>query len=185
MVTSRVSQRRAPASRAAALALKRCDAAGQDDLVGGIDVGDPHRIVGRRDSVGEGADGGRSQTQHSRHAPPTARADLLHEISAQPYRRHGLGEREHAGGDRGGEGSDRVPGDKDGYKAAVVGPGARRCHARDQQRQLDIGGRLQRLGGVQVGRRAGVVEFECGSSRVRVTAGEAGRARSMPGRWEP
>jgi hypothetical protein len=92
----------------------------------------------------------RSQTQHSRHAPPTARADLLHEISAQPYRRHGLGEREHADGDRGGEGSDRVPGDKGGYKASVVGQGASRCHARDQQRQLDIGGRLQRLGGVQV-----------------------------------
>ena len=70
----------------------------------------------------------------------------MHEISAQPYRRHGFGERENAGGDRGGKGSARVPGDEGGHEASVIGQGASRCHARAQLGELAVGGRLQRFG---------------------------------------
>ena len=89
---------------------------------------------------GGGAGG---QTGHRGHSPITSCAGFFHQATAHHDRGQGLGEGQHARGDGGREGADRMPGDEFRGQAVILGQRACARHARDEQGDLGIGGALQ------------------------------------------
>ncbi len=181
---------RAPRLRRRHRALDRFAVAGDDDLIGRVEI---HRLdhLALRRFATRVRDAGIVEAHDRRHRPDARRHGFLHRLRAETHQRQRVGECQRAAGDQRRVFAQAVAGEQRGRAATRGAPGAIHRDARREHDRLRVDGQIERVVAgldqrpeVLPERRGGLGERVAHDRKAAVAAHHARRLRALPGKHQ-